>query len=227
MTVADENPSGLGTFEFPLRFPGQYFDKETNLHYNYFRDYDPSIGRYVESDPIGLEGGLNTYTYGLGNPVSLVDVDGLEVRVFCRYVTGLERTLRKHCFVYVTCPEEGWERILSLFGSSPIPTTGRKSMAVPGLSTLRDDPSSPLNTNNVLITPTRKPNCDACGYEKDVLTRFLAFPSEPVIYSPFGPNSNTFANYLITSPAYGAGLPAGSITGAPGLTLPPWPTGVR
>jgi RHS repeat-associated protein len=38
---ANENPSGLGTFVFNLRLPGQYFDKETNLHYNYFRDYDP------------------------------------------------------------------------------------------------------------------------------------------------------------------------------------------
>jgi RHS repeat-associated protein len=47
------NPSGLGPFTFNLRFPGQYFDAETNLHYNYFRDYDPALGRYVESDPIG------------------------------------------------------------------------------------------------------------------------------------------------------------------------------
>ena len=44
--VPDENPSGLGAFEFALRFPGQYADKETNLLYNYYRDYDPSLGRY-------------------------------------------------------------------------------------------------------------------------------------------------------------------------------------
>jgi RHS repeat-associated protein len=74
--VADENPSGLGAFDLPLRLPGQYFDKETNLHYNYFRDYDPSIGRYGESDPIGLLGGLNTYSYVVASPLRFVDRKG-------------------------------------------------------------------------------------------------------------------------------------------------------
>jgi len=74
---ADENPSGLGAFDLPLRLPGQRFDKETNLLYNYFRDYDPSLGRYVESDPLGLRGGLNTYAYVESNPLSQIDPKGL------------------------------------------------------------------------------------------------------------------------------------------------------
>jgi RHS repeat-associated protein len=47
-------------------------------HQNYFRDYSPAIGRYVESDPVGLKGGINTYGYVLQNPVSLYDPNGLE-----------------------------------------------------------------------------------------------------------------------------------------------------
>ena len=59
-------------------FPGQYYDAETWHNYNYFRDYDPSVGRYIESDPIGLSGGVNTYTYVMNNPMSNKDPRGLE-----------------------------------------------------------------------------------------------------------------------------------------------------
>ena len=62
---------------FNLRFPGQYFDAETGKHYNYFRDYDPTIGRYLKSDPIGLRAGLSTFGYTDANPIALTDVLGL------------------------------------------------------------------------------------------------------------------------------------------------------
>ncbi len=64
------------SIEIFSRFPGQYVDNETGLYYNYFRDYDPSIGRYIESDPIGLEGGINTYGYAYQNPITNYDPDG-------------------------------------------------------------------------------------------------------------------------------------------------------
>jgi RHS repeat-associated protein len=75
--VPDENPSGLGVFDLPLRLPGQYFDKETNLHYNLSRDYDPGLGIYKQSDPIGLTGGANTYVYVLQHPLGMTDPTGL------------------------------------------------------------------------------------------------------------------------------------------------------
>jgi RHS repeat-associated protein len=78
LNVANENPSGLGNFDLPIRLPGQYLDKETNLHYNFYRDYDPSVGRYGESDPIGLRGGLNTYVYVFSVPLGIIDPNGLQ-----------------------------------------------------------------------------------------------------------------------------------------------------
>jgi RHS repeat-associated protein len=74
----NNNPWGEGPFTFNLRFPGQYFDAETGLHYNWHRYYDPMTGRYVQADPIGLRGGLNTYSYVDANPLSYTDSDGLQ-----------------------------------------------------------------------------------------------------------------------------------------------------
>ena len=71
---ADEDPDSVGTFVYNPRFPGQMYDPESGLHYNYFRDYDPVTGRYVQSDPIGLAGGINTYVNG--QPTTCYDPDG-------------------------------------------------------------------------------------------------------------------------------------------------------
>jgi len=65
------------TFAYNLRFPGQYFDSETGTHFNWMRDYDPRIGRYIESDPIGLRGGLDTYSYVRAQPLTNTDPRGL------------------------------------------------------------------------------------------------------------------------------------------------------
>src|SRR5437667_3017914 len=75
--AAVQNPQGSITVAYNLRFPGQYYDQETGLFQNYFRDYDPATGRYVESDPIGLKDGVSTYGYVRQNPLLYSDPDGL------------------------------------------------------------------------------------------------------------------------------------------------------
>jgi RHS repeat-associated protein len=77
-TPPDEDPNRNGSkFTFNPRFPGQYFDQETGLFHNGFRDYDPQTGRYIQPDPIGLDGGLNPYLYAEGNPLTFFDPQGL------------------------------------------------------------------------------------------------------------------------------------------------------
>ena len=77
-TAPNEDADGDGNrFAYNLRFPGQYSDQETGLYYNYFRDYDPGAGRYVESDPMGLRGSLNTYSYVANDPANFIDPRGL------------------------------------------------------------------------------------------------------------------------------------------------------
>lgn len=78
-TPPDEDPDADGTpFTLDLRFPGQRHDGASGLAYNYFRNYDASVGRYVESDPFGLVGGTNTYVYSLSAPLTEIDVLGLK-----------------------------------------------------------------------------------------------------------------------------------------------------
>jgi RHS repeat-associated protein len=81
-TAPETNPDNIGAFTLNLRFPGQYSDAETGLYYNYFRTYDPGLGRYTQSDLIGLNGGINTYAYVNGNSVSGIDPQGLRYTPF-------------------------------------------------------------------------------------------------------------------------------------------------
>ncbi len=84
---ADYKPFGeatvtISTITNNLRFPGQYYDAETGLIYNYMRDYNSTIGRYIEADPIGLKGGPNVYIYANDNSINWNNVSGLDANTW-------------------------------------------------------------------------------------------------------------------------------------------------
>ncbi len=87
-TPFGEATESIATVENNLRFSGQYFDEETGLHYNYFRYYDPTTGRYITSDRIGLGDGPNTYLYGQANPLKYTDPTGEAAQAVAGCVAG-------------------------------------------------------------------------------------------------------------------------------------------
>ena len=98
---ADYKPFGeadvdINTFANNFRFPGQYFDQETGLHYNYHRYYDHAIGRYLRADPIGLAGGISLFLYATNNPINAIDPLGLRVSIVYRPLKGLAYGLGYH-----------------------------------------------------------------------------------------------------------------------------------
>jgi RHS repeat-associated protein len=118
----DEDPDGDSVkTSFPMRLPGQLYDEESGLHYNYFRDYDPTVGRYVKADPIGLAGGLNAYAYASAQPLALVDPFGLAdgQASDMMWQAQANKRIAAHCYGEGNCND----------GSSrpPAPTEGSSS----------------------------------------------------------------------------------------------------
>lgn len=92
--VYPNDPTGLYSLAYNLRFPGQQYDPYSGYYYNVMRDYDPYTGRYIQADPIGLGGGLSRYTYVGGNPISNIDPNGLASVTFGLFTgVGLQVTI--------------------------------------------------------------------------------------------------------------------------------------
>jgi RHS repeat-associated protein len=179
----NQNPAGLGTFVYNLRYPGQYYDSETGLNYNYFRDYDPATGRYVESDPIGLRGGINTYSYAYSNPVNLADPMGL----FSVSPATIEQALAR----------AGLAEAAGLGPEDPAADVAAALAIIATIVTASDTPS------NVIPFPTKPATSNSCppddGCERDqkllmgqrlVLTNMLA--ARTVSIADYAQKANAF-----------------------------------
>jgi RHS repeat-associated protein len=101
----NEIGTSIKTVENNLRFPGQYYDAETGLNQNYHRDYNQTLGRYIEADPIGLAGGMNLFIYVINGPMNRIDMTGL----LCTY----SQSSRK-----LTCTDKCDKEYLSCQGYS-------------------------------------------------------------------------------------------------------------
>ncbi|MEX2339885.1 MAG: RHS repeat-associated core domain-containing protein [Aquisalimonadaceae bacterium] len=174
-----------------LRFPGQYFDSETGLHYNWHRYYNPGTGRYITSDPIELRGGLNTYSYVDNNPLRWIDPEGL-AKMCCRLLNSVAGSIgrQRHCYIVA---DEG-----TVYGLYPSDGKG-----VPGINDPRDTGGECFD-------------CPAlqCDDQNECLRN--AHNNYPVGgYSSLGPNSNTYAGTLASKCCKG-GIPSG-VSNAPGV----------
>jgi RHS repeat-associated protein len=99
-----------------MRFPGQRYDAVTGLFQNGWRDYDPASGRYIQSDPIGLAGGISTYAYVTGNPFTRVDPRGLDDQV-CRFNPSFCGWRREPQESNISVGVGSWGNLLAGFGS--------------------------------------------------------------------------------------------------------------
>jgi len=209
-TAPETNPEGLGDFAQNLRFPGQYADSESGLFYNYHRFDDPTLNRYTTSDPIGLEGGINTYVYSNNEPTSSFDVLGLKVEVRCRpignpnggdWTSTVARKLGgEHCYIVVHCPKAGLDVVTISYlgpGVTVVPRGGahNNDTIYSGRGQYRELPVTPPSA----AAPPE--DCDDCKFEKCIAENAGRLLKEnyrvPNYSAVSGPNSNSVARRLV------------------------------
>jgi RHS repeat-associated protein len=195
--AAEENPASLGAFVYNLRFPGQMFDGQAGLHQNMFRDYSPAIGRYVESDPVGLNAGVNTYGYALQNPIWYSDMFGLDVQI-CNRPADLPfpMNLFDHWWVKTGKYEVGMG-----------PLNGQ----VPAQEGRSDRPGDPVQTvDHSGQSKAKNSSCEVMKNVDEDCVNKLIMPGQALgRWHPFN-QCNSFAWYVVTKCRKGPQIPPNS-----------------
>ncbi|WP_223636890.1 RHS repeat-associated core domain-containing protein [Corallococcus sp. EGB] len=210
-------------FWMPLRLPGQYHDAETDLFENWNRYYDPSIGRYLQPEPMledpniirsaALQGqSMPTYAYALNNPVHFADPTGLLVELHCEPIWGHGlHGLARHCYIRTMIPGE-YDLTVEIYGPGSRDEV-TNSCNNPQRGWPIEQPNNPKrNSAFWTVSPPLWPRSSADGSLEDcVLQQFRIHAGTLPPYDAFGPNSNTFAGDI---------LRACGITALPPLNAP-------
>jgi RHS repeat-associated protein len=216
----NQNPGGLGTFVYNWRFPGQTYDVESGLSYNRARDYSSTLGRYVESDPIGLSSGeYSTYAYAGNKPLQTVDPKGL-CKIQVGYtliankvsVTGTTTnpvlTLEGQYHTFIITSDSKSDRV---FHASPqwypLPY-GYLKVAFDG------GDANNSSTNHYIDTVRDDGQPCECSVNPTLQRDASVINSARIAYSLYGPNSNSAVNYALQT----LGINYAPVSDAPGWT---------
>jgi RHS repeat-associated protein len=197
-------PTSMNGYTLNLRYPGQYFDAETGLMDNGARDYDSTTGRYIQSDPIGLDGGISTYAYVGGDPLDYTDPLGLSTMVVCRPINDwrVKWAGIVHCGVFVWHMDCDGHRVIdsqySLAGNrTPFPQGSNAPTAVDDRNAFFQGDGGINGVSDWYIPPPT--GMTSAQFDAAVRAAGNSYNSGQDYDAKNGPNSNTAANSIIHS----------------------------